>query len=154
MGPAPLGRLRRQSPPGTPPTSVEPDQKKLSGGFPYSEGIYEDLNKVICSEFYWNPDQPAIETIKEYIAFEYSPDAVGDVVAAIGIFEQNHRRDHIHPSAVKAYELIQAAEKRLSPKARRSWRWRILALRTLIDQELLKHQGRLEGEILKAALTS
>jgi hypothetical protein len=126
-------------------------EKKLSGGFPYSEGIYEDLNKVICGQFYWNPDQPAIETIKDYIAFEYSPDAVGDVAAAIGIFEQNHLRDHINPSAGKAYELIQAAEKRLSPKACRSWRWRILALRALIDHELLKHQGRLEGETLKAA---
>ncbi len=47
--------------------------------------------------------------------------------------------------------MIQAAEKRLSPKTRRSWRWRILALRALIDHELLKHQGRLEGETLKAA---
>jgi len=28
--------------------------RKLSGGFPYSEGIYEDLNKVICTQFYWN----------------------------------------------------------------------------------------------------
>ncbi|MGA2259551.1 MAG: hypothetical protein ABSG53_33160, partial [Thermoguttaceae bacterium] len=100
---------------------------------------------------YWNPDQQAVETIKEYIAFEYSPDIVGDVATAIRIFEQNHLRDHINPSADKAYELIRAAEKRLSPKARRSWRWRILALRALIDHELLKHQGRLEGETLKGA---
>ena len=27
-------------------------QKKLSGGFPYSEGIYEDLNKAICTQLY------------------------------------------------------------------------------------------------------
>lgn len=25
------------------------------GGFPYSEGIYEDLNKAIIAGFYWNP---------------------------------------------------------------------------------------------------
>ena len=25
-------------------------KKKLSGGFPYSEGIYEDINKVICAQ--------------------------------------------------------------------------------------------------------
>jgi hypothetical protein len=126
-------------------------EKKLSGGVPYSEGIYEDLNKVICNQFYWSPDQPAIETIKEYIGFEYSPDMVGDVVAAIEILEQNHLRGRINPSADKAYELIQATEKKLSPQARGAWRWRILALRALIDHELLKHHGRLEGETLKRA---
>ena len=126
-------------------------EKKVSGGFPYSEGIYEDINKVICNQFYWSPDRPAVETIKEYIAFEYSPDVVGDVTAAIEILEQNHLRGHINPSADKAYELIQAAEKRLSPTARRSWRWRILAVRALIDNELFKHYGRLEGETLKKA---
>jgi len=40
-----------------------------SGGFPYSEGIYEDLTKVVISQFYWN-DQPAAETVKEYIAYD------------------------------------------------------------------------------------
>ena len=50
---------------------------KLSGGFPYSEGIYEDINKVICTRLYWEPDRPAIETVKEYAAFEFSP-AVAD----------------------------------------------------------------------------
>jgi hypothetical protein len=126
-------------------------EKKLSGGFPYSEGIYEDLNKVVCSQFYWNPNQAAIEAIKEYVAFEYSPDVVGDVAAAIEILEQNHVRGRIGPSANNAHELIEVAEKKLSPQARRAWRWRIVALRASIDRELLKHQGRLEGEMLKGA---
>ena len=77
-------------------------EKKLSGGFPYSEGIYEDLNKVICNQFYWNPGRPAAETTKEYIAFEYSPEVVGDVAAAVEILEQNHLRGHITASAGKA----------------------------------------------------
>jgi len=119
--------------------------KKLSGGFPYSEGIYEDLNKVICGQSYWNPDRRASDTIKEYVAFEYSPDVVGDVAAAVEIVEQNHLRDRITPRAGKAYELIQAAEKKLSLQSRGAWRWRILALRALIDNELLKHHGRRVG---------
>jgi hypothetical protein len=126
-------------------------QRKLSGGFPYSEGIYEDLNKVICNGLYWDPGRPTAETVKEYVAFEYSPEVVNDVVAALEIFEQNHHRENIQPSAGKAYELIQAAEKKLSPQIRRSWRWRIVALRALIDQELLKRHGKLEGKTLKEA---
>ena len=34
-----------------------------SGGLPYSEGIYEDLTKVVHSQFYWN-DRPAAETVR------------------------------------------------------------------------------------------
>ena len=52
--PARLERLWRQA------------SGKLSGGFPYSEGIYEDINKVICARLCWDPDRPAIETVKEF----------------------------------------------------------------------------------------
>ena len=65
---------------------------KVSGGFPYSEGIYEDLNKVICSQFYWDPKASADETVKEYIAYNYSPEVVDSVSKAIGLMEQNHFR--------------------------------------------------------------
>ncbi len=126
-------------------------QRKLSGGTPYSEGIYEDLNSAVCAQFYWDPGRPAVEAVKEYIAFEYSSEVVGDVSAAIEIFEQNHLRNRIGPSAAKACELIQAAETKLTTQARRAWRWRILALRALIDREMFTHQGRLEGQTLKEA---
>ena len=39
-------------------------EAKLSGGTPYSEGIYEDINKAICSQFYWDPERGAIETVR------------------------------------------------------------------------------------------
>ena len=42
----------------------------LAGGWPYSEGIYEDMNKVFFSQFYWSPDRPVAETLREYAAFE------------------------------------------------------------------------------------
>ncbi|MBT3274346.1 MAG: hypothetical protein HN368_14405 [Spirochaetales bacterium] len=37
------------------------------------------------------------------------------------------------------------------PRARASWRWRILYLRALIDRELVKTDGWFEGPVLKAA---
>ena len=48
----------------------------LSGGFPYSEGIFEDLNKAICAQFYWDPDKPAWDTVREYVTYEYGPAVV------------------------------------------------------------------------------
>jgi hypothetical protein len=115
-------------------------RKKLSGGFPYSEGIYEDLNKVMCAQLYWTPDRPALETVKEYVAFEFSPEVVDDVVAVVTIFEENHLRDRIGESAVTACQVMERADEKLTPRARRSWRWRLLRIRASIDQEMYRNR--------------
>ena len=118
---------------------------KLSGGFPYSEGIYEDLNKVICAQLYWEPGRPALETVKQYAAFEFSPAVADDVTSAVKIFEQNHLRDHVGESAVTAFQLVDRADAKLTPQVRRSWPWRLFRIRAAIDQEIYRNslgQGR------------
>ena len=126
-------------------------QRKLSGGLPYSEGIYEDLNKVIVNQFYWDPARPAMETVKEYIAFEYSPRAVQQLASVVEAFEKNHKRDGIGPDAVAAFEKVQQADAQLTAQAKTAWRWRIFYLRALIDKELFERQGKKEGAALKEA---
>ncbi|MBN2296715.1 MAG: hypothetical protein JXM70_30095 [Pirellulales bacterium] len=121
------------------------------GGMPYSEGIYEDLNKAIIAGFYWEPDRKAEETVKEYAAFEFSPGATDAMLEVVRIFEKNHRRDRIGPSAIRAFELVEKAEKSITPQARTAWRWRIFYLRALIDKELFQHEGKREGEVMKKA---
>jgi hypothetical protein len=125
--------------------------QKLSGGFPYSEGIYEDINKAICAQFYWQEDKPALDTVREYIAFEYSPQVVAPVLEAIQVLEHNlpHARRQVDgdmrmvmdhsDGAVEAYELLRKADGMLTPQARAAWRWRILYLRGLIDAELAQN---------------
>ena len=125
---------------------------KLSGGFPYSEGIYEDVNKVICLRLYWDPDRPAIEAVKEYAAFEFSPEVVDDVASAVKIFETNHLRDQVGESAVTAFQLLERADAKLTPQARRSWRWRMLCIRATIDQEMYRNsQGKGRDEVFQQA---
>jgi hypothetical protein len=128
------------------------DQGKpvLAGGWPYSEGIFEDLNKVVCAQLYWDPDRPAAEIVREYAAYEYGPAAAAAVAAAVEILERTlpRRRDTegrwlpVHPEgAAEAAALLEAAEGKLDARARQSWRWRILALRGLVDDELVKNGG-------------
>jgi hypothetical protein len=139
-------------------------KKSLDGAFPYSEGIYEDITKVVYSQFFWS-DQPAAETVKEYIAFEFSPDVVADVAGVIKTLEQNHHmrwwpglhdgvplemnwfpskgaKPQADPSAEEAYATMQKVDARLTPQARNSWRWRQLYLRTLLDSELKTNGGK------------
>jgi len=133
--------------------------KQLSaGGFPYSEGIYEDINKVVYSQFYWG-DRPAEETLREYAAFEYSPEVVDEVLKVIATLEQNQRirqwpkkglpnsvpssaaKPQVDPGAEEAYARVQRIDKKLSPQVRKSWRWRLLYLRALLDAELKANGG-------------
>ena len=124
----------------------------LSGGFPYSEGIYEDINKVICSQLYWEPDKPTMDTVGEYIAFEFSLEVVDTVKSVVSIFHENHLRDQIGASAVTAYQLIGQVDTLLTPQARSAWRWRLFCIRAAIDQELYRNsQGRGRQEVFRQA---
>lgn len=67
----------------------------LAGGFPYSEGIYEDINKVMTTRFYWNRSNTAKQTAAEYIAYECSPVAVPDALRMIDLIETNQMRSAI-----------------------------------------------------------
>ncbi|MFT5125571.1 MAG: hypothetical protein ACI9TH_000580 [Kiritimatiellia bacterium] len=134
-----------------------------AGGFPYSEGIYEDLTKVVYSQFYWN-DRPVEETVKEYIAFEFSPDVVEEVFNVVKTLEQNHHwrwwpglldgvklemnwfpsrgaKPRADPGAEEAYATMKRVDTLLSPRARKAWRWRQLYLRALLDAELKTNGG-------------
>jgi len=59
----------------------------VSGGFPYSEGIYEDVNKAIMFQLYWKPDRQIRNIIREYAAYEWSwehADALTNVAMRLG----------------------------------------------------------------------
>jgi hypothetical protein len=137
---------------------------QTAGGFPYSEGIYEDITKVVISQLYWN-DRPAAQTLREYVAFEYSPEVVDEIVQVIATLEQNHHmrwwpgelegmkldldwfpsrgaKPQADPGAEEAYATVQRVDAKLTPQARRSWRWRQLYLRTLLDAELKANGGK------------
>ncbi len=122
---------------------------KLSGGFPYSEGIFEDLDKVICLQFYWDRARSSEDTVREYISSYFSSEAMDKAAQAIRIIESNHVREEIGENAQQAYDLLSEVDKCLPEQAKKSWRWRILFLRAQIDFELYKNGGELSGLVLK-----
>ena len=138
----------------------------LSGGFPYSEGIFEDINKAVMLQFYWG-GRTALDTVREYAAYEFSPAVAEDVTRAIGGMES--AMNHGVTSAFRNYagarasggkagpappiykvggdpnayaRLIEAADRRLPAYARRGWRWRVLYVRAALDKELHESGGR------------
>lgn len=122
----------------------------VEGGWPYSEGIFEDLNKAVCAGLYWSPERPVQDIVREYAAYEFAPQVAEQVWRVAEIFERTlpRRREQAggmtrfplaDPSGTdEAYALLQSAERVLSPQARESWRWRLLMLRGLLDAELVR----------------
>ena len=128
----------------------------VQGGFPYSEGIYEDLNKAVVSQFYWDPDRSAVDTLREYIAYEYSPDVTDDVLEIIRVTEAaasaSYRKQTVDAGMVRrAAELAESVHARLPEWAQRNWRWDILRLRTVLDRERFAGGG-IETPEAEAAL--
>lgn len=135
----------------------------LSGGFPYSEGIFEDLNKAMFAGFYWDPERPALDVLREYAVYEFGPEVADDVVTAIGLLDQTlaRRREQGERGlrvilerpdlAAPAAALLQGADARMVPVARQAWRWRILLLRAMIEAELVRNDFYI-SEAAEAAL--
>lgn len=71
---------------------------KLVGGMPYSEGIFEDINKVVMLRFY-RDNQPAADTVREYLAYEFGLSGVmlEQMQQAVMDMEETLEREHAVP---------------------------------------------------------
>lgn len=112
----------------------------VKGGFPYSEGIYEDMNKAVVVQFYWDRDRPARATLKEYVAYEFGWEVTEDVLVLVDLLEKNAGRSFQKEcveadDAQHAFRVAEAVHARLPDWARRNWRWEILYLRAVLDRE-------------------
>ena len=142
----------------------------LAGGFPYSEGIFEDLNKVLTLQLGWDPDRASGDIVREYAAYAFSPEVAGDVVDIVRLMEaglDHSLHDDVRkqieaddvrspddllakplyrwvdrPNALLVAAVVAQVERALPPRVRQTWRWRLLWLRAAIDAEMQRSGGR------------
>lgn len=134
----------------------DPVKHVVTGGFPYSEGIYEDMNKAIVAQFYWDPEQSARDTLAEYIAYEFGAGVTEDILKIVTHLESaasaSYQKKPVDAAAVQsAVQLAEAVEARLPHWGKENWRWEILRLRTILDRERFAGAG-LESPAAEAAL--
>jgi hypothetical protein len=151
------------------------------GGMPYSEGIYEDFNKILYANFYWNGNNASAEAVKEYCNFEFGYNNPEYFMKAVEILEKNHQTDFHYTDSIKdlpdhmklglkpikslpgvsgrkfyhadpkiAYDICDAINSKLPEWGQRSWRWRILYLRSLIDYRLKLNKMEIDEESNKS----
>ncbi len=110
--------------------------RHMVGGWPYSEHIQDDILKFLFANLYWDNNRTLTDILREYISYEFSPLVVKEVITAINIFEGNHLRYAIDESSEYAWEMAQRANAKLPDNAKKSFRWRFIYLRALIDYEM------------------
>ena len=114
----------------------------ISGGMPYSEGIYLDMNQVLRQHQYWHADEavssgtaPTEAALRRYVEYEFgfSGSIVQPVLAAITLLESSYHSATGDATSQRAYDLLSSAVPEMTAAAKNAWRWRILYLRAKID---------------------
>ncbi len=148
------------------------DGDKLEGGLPYSEGFFEDLNKIIMLRFY-RENKNASDTVMEYLAYEFGLEgenlekahkAVMDMEDTFyRSFEAGHRYPLRKPSYVpEEYDVVGAPEKMpeiekaivevhntLPEGVQNSKKWQLIYLRAVIDGELYRNDFTRNEKVLE-----
>ena len=112
----------------------------LSGGAPYSEGMYEDISKIQFAGYYWQKDRDWRDILSEYLAYEVSEAVVEDALRMIELIERNHVlvgevKEPDFAAAAECGRLARAIDARLTAREKSAWRWRILYIRAILDEK-------------------
>lgn len=126
--------------------------QKIAKGFElYSEGIFEDVNKMVVNGMYIDPKRTANDVLADYARYELPGCDPSDFVALCAKLENIYETDHIivyltygDPKelerrlavAREARSLAEKIDLSILPTMRRCWRWRQLYLRALIDEAI------------------
>lgn len=151
-----------------------------SGGVLYSEGIFEDFNKALYSEFWASGTNETGTAIREYARYEFGlpESALPDFYRLLDLMESNHEGliwiekqesydvghfDQLKSKPIWSYkgktwhdtdemlELARKLESQMPDWAKRSWRWRLFMLRAIIDFELA-HNGNDTNAVTEKAM--
>jgi hypothetical protein len=115
---------------------------------PYSEGIYEDVSKVLWVQSFWDTKRSVDDILEEYVRYEYAPQVLPEaleVIKTLGTMQEiSLKSKKFSPNEAADGKLCGDFVDRVEPKlpayVRASWRWKLFALRCRIESCL--RQGR------------
>ena len=105
----------------------------------YSEGPFEDINKIVVGRFYYD-DADADETLREYARYELCGADPEDFVKLCRAFERVHvMQDSPSPeyreTSIKAMKIAMKIDSEILPSLKNCLRWRQCYCRALTDYE-------------------
>ena len=123
-----------------------------NGSLSYSEGTNDDVNKFIWSDQDWNPETPAVETLREYARFFIDPDLTEEIAQGMLALERNMEGSLLTNEQVQNTLMQwQEIENRASPTAKANYRFQMGLIRAYYDayvQKRLVYETWLEQQAL------
>ena len=116
--------------------------EELNGAFSYSEGLHDDITKIIWAQKGWDPERNAVDILSEYCSWYFGEKARDKMVKAIlkmeeiSIIRPKFKTGGMLEPATKILELIESAEGEIPAGARDGWRWKMLLLRAKMEMLL------------------
>lgn len=122
----------------------------LSDGFiSYSDGVHDDVNKVIWSALAWNPATPVREILTQYARLHFDSALAVEIADAILALERNWAGPLADNGAVEGTLLVWNRLEQRAPRLEGNWRWQMCVLRAVYDayvRRKLLHESALEAE--------
>jgi len=123
-------------------------QDSAIGFLTYSEGVNDDVNKIVWSGLGWNPDADVAEILREYSRY-FIGESYGDSFAqGLLALERNWRGPLLTNAGVATtLQTFQAMERLASPQVLLNWRFQQALYRAYYDgflRQRLIHENALE----------
>ncbi len=111
-----------------------PDPSGYKGFITYSEGVNDDVNKMVWSGLGWNPETPVIEILRDYSRYFIGPEYADNFAQALLSLEKNWRGALISNQGVHTHHAVfQSMEREAAPEVKLNWRFQMALYRSYYD---------------------
>ncbi len=122
------------------------------GFITYSEGVNDDVNKMIWSGLGWDPQADVVTILRDYARYFIDPELTDAFAQGLLNLEQNWRGALLNNRLVDVHHAIfKSMENRANPRVRLNWRFQMALYRSYYDaytRDRLLYETQLEKEAM------
>lgn len=126
--------------------------ENYKGFISYSEGVNDDVNKIIWSGLGWNPEADVLEILRDYSRYFIGPHYADVFAQSILNLEKNWQGDLSSNDLVNVHHAIfHEMEKKANPSTLLNWRFQLALYRSYYDiytRNRLLYENHLEGRVM------
>jgi hypothetical protein len=123
----------------------------------YSDGVHDDVNKVLWSSLGWNPRADINTIVRDYCRLFFGPDMADAAASGVFALERNWEGALATNGSVDGTYALWAGLDAKHPELRANWRWQLCLLRAHYDlytRMRLIRETELEAEANRRLLTA
>lgn len=110
----------------------------IDGFISYSDGVHDDVNKIIWTELSWNRNENIRDITREYTNFFFSKDVADDAADGILSLEKNWEGPIAANGSIQSTLTLWQTLEKTHPELNNNWRWQMCLLRANYDAYVRK----------------